>query len=288
MDVRVVIMVQLLLAFVTLLAAQTSQVAVPAPAQISPGYVIGPADVLNIKVFNEADLSGPFSVDSDGTITFPLLGRIHVGGKTPRDIEAHLTKVLTGAYLRNPIVSVEIGNYRSRAIFILGEVKAPGKYSIEGPMTLLEVLAKAGSLTAAAGNTIIVQRYKDGLAAAVSDEPMLPGDPRGAEVMRVNVSDLNEGRLNANILLQDSDTIVVPAADRFYVTGFVRQPGSFVLRPGMSVQQAIAEAGGLTERGSRRGIKILRRVKEKDVEIDARLTDLVRPNDTIVVRQRLI
>ena len=282
-------MVPLLLALVTLLVAQTPpQVAVPAPTQVSPGYVIGPADVLNIKVFNEADLSGPFSVDSDGTITFPLLGRMAVGGKTPRDIEALLIKALTGSYLKNPQISVEIGNYRSRAIFILGEVKAPGKYSIEGPMTLLEVLAKAGSLTTAAGNTIIVQRYKDGLAAAVSSEPMLPGDPRGAEVMRVNVDDLREGRLNANILLQDSDTIVVPPADRFYVTGYVRTPGSFVLRPGMSVQQAIAEAGGFTERGSRRGIKILRKVNEKEVEMDARLTDPVKPNDTIVVRQRLI
>ena len=281
-------MLQLLLAIVVAVSAQTPpQAVVPAP-QISPGYVIGPLDVLNIKVFNESDMSGPFSVDSDGTITFPLLGRIPVGGKTPRDVEAYLLKVLTGAYLKNPVVSVEIGNYRSRAIFILGEVKAPGKYSIEGPMTLLEVLAKAGSLTPLAGNSIIVQRYKDGLAAAVSNEPMLPGDPRGAEVMRVNVADLNEGRLNTNILLQDSDTIVVPAADRFYVTGQVRQPGSFVLRPGMSVQQAIAEAGGFTERGSRRGIKILRKVKDKEVEINSKLTDPVKANDTIVVRQRLI
>ena len=284
-------MVQLLLALVVAVTAQTPpQVAVPAPkpTQVSPGYVIGPSDVLNIKVFNEIDLSGPFSVDSDGTITFPLLGRIPVGGKTPRDIEAYLIKALTGSYLRNPQVSVEIGNFRSRAIFILGEVKVPGKYSIEGPMTLLEVLAKAGSLTPAAGNTIIVQRYKDGLAAAVSNEPMLPGDPRGGEVMRVNVTDLNEGRLNANILLQDSDTIVVPAADRFYVTGFVRQPGSFVLRPNMSVQQAIAEAGGFTERGSTRGIKIVRQVKGKETEIDAKMSDPVKPNDTIRVRQRLI
>ena len=282
-------MVPLLLAFVALLAAQTPpQVAVPAPVQVSPGYVIGPTDVLTIKVFNETDLSGPFSVDSDGTITFPFLGRVIVGGKTVRDIEAHLTKSLTGAYLRNPQVSVEIANYRSRAIFILGEVKVPGKYSIEGPMTLLEVLAKAGSLTPAAGNTIIVQRYKDGLAAAVSSEPMLPGDPRGGEVMRVNVTDLNEGRLNANILLQDSDTIVVPPAERFYVTGFVRTPGSFVLRPGMTVQQSIAEAGGFTERGSTRGIKITRQVNGKEVEVNAKLSDPVRPNDTIRVRQRKI
>jgi polysaccharide export outer membrane protein len=94
--------------------------------------------------------------------------------------------------------------------------------------------------------------------------------------------------LAANILLQDNDTIFVSAADRFYVTGFVRTPGSFVLQPNMTVQQAIAVAGGLTERGSTRGIKIRRKVKGKDVEVNARMTDLVQPNDTIQVRQRLI
>ena len=92
----------------------------------------------------------------------------------------------------------------------------------------------------------------------------------------------------ANLLLQDSDTIIVPPAERFYVTGFVRTPGSFVLRPGMTVRQAIAEAGGISERGSTRGIKIIRKEKDKEVEIDADMADLIRPNDTIRIRQRLI
>ena len=80
----------------------------------------------------------------------------------------------------------------------------------------------------------------------------------------------------------------MPPAERFYVTGYVKQPGSFVLRPGMTVRQAIAEAGGLTDRGSNRRIKIIRRVGEKEVELDADMSDLVRPNDTIRVPQRLI
>jgi protein involved in polysaccharide export with SLBB domain len=80
----------------------------------------------------------------------------------------------------------------------------------------------------------------------------------------------------------------VPPAERFYVTGFVRQPGSFVLRPGMTVRQAIAEAGGVTERGSSRGIKIIRKENGKEVELDADMADLVKPNDTIRIRQRLI
>jgi polysaccharide export outer membrane protein len=75
--------------------------------------------------------------------------------------------------------------------------------------------------------------------------------------------------------------------ERFYVTGYVKTPGSFVLEPGMSVNQAIAVAGGITERGSTRGIKISRKVDGQTVEVDAALSDLVQPNDTIRVRQRL-
>jgi polysaccharide export outer membrane protein len=153
-------------------------------------------------------------------------------------------------------------------------------------VTLLEVIAKAGSLTSTAGNMLIVQRYKDGIPTVL--EPAKPGDNRAAELMRVSMDDLREGRVTANLLLQDGDTIVVPQADRFYVSGFVKSPGQFVLVPNMTVRQAIAIAGGLTERGSTRGLKIIRRVGEKEVEMDARMSDPVKPNDTIKVRQRLI
>jgi len=259
-----------------------------APASFSATYLLGTTDVLGIKVFNEDALSNKYTVDSDGTITFPLLGRIQVAGKTTRQIEEQLTKLLADNIIRNPQVSVEIAQYRSRSIFVLGEVRTPGKYNIEGPMTLLEVIANAGSTTAAASNTIIVQRYKDGLAAAVS-APVAVGDDRWAEVTRINLDDLRNGKLSSNLLLQDSDMIIVPTAERIYVSGFVRTPGSFVIRPGMTVRQAITEAGGLSERGSNRGIKIIRKDKNgKEIEIDANMSDLVRPNDTIRVRARRI
>ena len=260
----------------------------PAIQSTAPAtYEIGATDVLGIKVFGEDALSNNYTVDSDGSITFPLLGRIQVGGKTTREIEEQLIKSLAAGYIRKPQVSVEIATYRSRSIFVIGEVKSPGRYTINGPQTLLEVIAHAGSTTAAASDTIIVQRYKDGIAAAVTN-PAVPGDPQALEVFRVSLTDLREGRLTANILLQDSDTIIVPPAERFYVTGYVRQPGSFVLRPGMTVRQAIAEAGGVTERGSSRGIKIIRKENGKEVELDADMADLVKPNDTIRIRQRLI
>ena len=268
----------------------------PAPTKASPHqpvtvagtvYQIGATDILGIKVFGEEALSNNYTVDSDGSITFPLIGRVQVAGKTTREIEEQLIKLLAGDYIRRPQVSVEIAQFRSRSIFVLGEVKNPGRYTIQGPQTLLEVIAHAGSTTPTASNTIIVQRYKEGIANAVSTAA-LPDDTQTAEVLRVSLEDLREGKLNANIILQDSDTIIVPPAERIYVTGYVKQPGSFVLRPGMTVRQAIAEAGGLTDRGSNRRIKIIRRVGEKEVELDADMSDLVRPNDTIRVPQRLI
>lgn len=290
-------MLYTLISLALAVTAQTSpgQALPPAPpAPTTPGqftatYLVGPSDVLGIRVFGEDQYNGKYTVDADGSITFPLIGRTMVGGKTTRVIEQELIKLLENGFLKRAQLSVEIATYRSRSIFVVGEVRTPGRYTIEGPMTLLEVIAQAGSTTATASNTIIVQRYKDGLAAAVAAAPAGATDARWAEVTRVNLDDLREGKLSSNLLLQDSDMIIVPMAERVYVSGFVKQPGSFVLRPGMTVRQAITEAGGFTERGSTRGVKIIRKDKNgKEVEIDANMSDLVRPNDTIRVRQRLI
>lgn len=270
------------------------QAATPAPSQPAPqplastAYLVGPNDVLGIKVLGEADLSGTYAVDTDGTIRFPFLDRVPVGGKTVQEVEFDLTKLLSEGFLNRPQVSVVITSYRSRSIYVLGEVRNPAKYNIEGQTTLLEVIAQAGSFTPNAAQTINVLRYKDGLAGVEAGLPVVPGDPRGAEILRVSQQDLREGRLQANIILQDGDTIFVPTAEKFYVMGFVKTPGQFVLQPGMTVRQAISMAGGLTERGSDRRIKITRKVKGKDVEIDAEMSDLVRPDDTIRVPQRRI
>ena len=283
-------MLHTLLSLIVLVTAQTAapaQAPVP-PATFNATYKIGASDVLSIKVFNEEALTNKYVVDSDGSITFPLIGRFQVAGKTTRQIEEDLTKALEPDWLKRAQVSVEIATFRSRSIYVMGEVRTPGRYNIEGPMTLLEVIANAGSTTAAASNTIIVQRYKDGLAAAVS-APVATGDTRWAEVTRINLEDLREGKLSANLLLQDSDMIIVPPAERFYVSGSVKAPGSFVLRPGMTVRQAITEAGGLTERGSTRGLKIIRKdAKGREIEVDAKMSDPVKANDTIRVRQRFI
>ena len=284
-------MVHTLLSLAVLLTIQAAAPVAPAPAEQPQGnaaYVIGPNDVLGIKVLGEADLTGTYAVDSDGTIRFPFLDRVPVGGRTVQEIEFVLTKLIGEGFLNRPQVSVVITSYRSRSIYVLGEVRNPAKYNIEGQTTLLEVIAQAGSFTPNAAQTLNVLRYKDGLTGGVAGSPVVPGDPRGAEILRISQEDLREGRLAANIILQDGDTIFVPTAEKFYVMGFVKTPGQFVLEPGMTVRQAISMAGGLSERGSNRRIKIIRKVDGKDVEIDAEMSDLVKPNDTIRVPQRLI
>jgi polysaccharide export outer membrane protein len=113
----------------------------------------------------------------------------------------------------------------------------------------------------------------------------MPG-AAGAQSVRLNVKDLQSGKTSQNVQLQDGDTIFVPKAETFFVTGHVRSPGSYVYEPGMTVLQAIATAGGLSERGSNKGIKILRTVNGAQKEISAKTTDAVQPGDTLVIRQR--
>ena len=119
-------------------------------AQADPGrgeYLIGPQDVLTVTVWDSPDLSGKFTVETDGSFTFPLIGRVKAGGLTLRQFEAELKKKLADGYFKNPQVSVAVETYRSQRIFIVGEVRNPGTYPLTGDMTLIEAIARAGSTT---------------------------------------------------------------------------------------------------------------------------------------------
>src|SRR5262245_621277 len=150
-------MTRLLLAFVCVLAL----VGAPRPVHAqATDYVIGSQDVLTITVFGEADFSGRYTVDQDGTFTFPQLGRIKAGGGTLRALEAELKKQLADGYLRNPQVAVAVETYRSQRILVLGEVRSPAEYQLTGDMTLLAALARAGSTTPAAGHQVMIVRQR--------------------------------------------------------------------------------------------------------------------------------
>lgn len=267
-----------------MIGGQAAQPAPATPSRTSPrDYTIGAHDVLAITVFGEPDVSGRYTVDSAGTLDFRWIGRIKAEGLTLRQLEDLLVGRLKEGYLVNPQISVEVEQYRSQSVYVMGEVRSPGAVSITGEMRLLDVLAKAGSFTPAAGSVITITRPK---GPRTVDGPVLPGSARDVETIRVNLKDLQSGVSGHEFTLHDGDTIYVPKAETFYVTGYVRTPGPYTLEPGTTVLQALSIAGGVTERGAGNRVRITRIVNGKTVEIRPKLTDLVQPGDTVYVPQR--
>ena len=250
---------------------------------VGANYLVGPEDTLRITVFNEDDLTGTYAVDLGGNITFPLLGQVSVDGLTLGEIQEEITGQLGDGLLVNPQVSCEIVEYRRQSVYVLGEVGSPGIYRLSGNLTLIEVLVQAGGATAQAGDEVHIIRSASGGAPA---GPVLEnnGDP-GVEVIRVSLEDIRTGRL-ALVTVLDGDTVNVPKAATFFVLGQVALPGSYVWSRGMTVQQAIAIAGGYTNRGSNRGIRITRMVDGERTEVGVDEDDPVQPNDTINIRAR--
>lgn len=244
----------------------------------APSYLIGPQDELKITVFDAEELTGSYRVDGDGFITFPLLGRVAVGGATLGEVQEKVRSMLANGYIRNPQLRVDIGEYKSQSIIVSGEVRTPSEIRMTGNMTLLRALAQAGSPTSSASSELTIARQKKGSGAVATAE--------NAEVIKVNWRDLQTGRAN-DVPLQDGDVIFIPKAQTFFIEGYVRNGGTFVLEPGLTVEQAIALAGGLTDRGTNRGIKATRTTNGKTAEVDLKLSDQVQPGDVIHIKQRL-
>jgi polysaccharide export outer membrane protein len=246
-------------------------------------YIVGPQDVLAIALYDQQDLSGKYTVEADGTFTFPLIGRVKAGGLTLRDVEEALRTKLSDGFFKNPQVSVAVEQYRSQRVFVMGEVRSPGPYPLVGDMTLIEALARAGSTTEhAAGEALIVRSGDAGRTAG----PVLPEQPTAADVIRVDIKALQSGRLASNAALRDGDTIFVPRAELVYVFGQVNRPGSYSLQRGTTVLQALSLAGGVTDRGTTGRIRIARVVDGKKTEVRVKVEDLVLPDDTIIVPER--
>jgi polysaccharide export outer membrane protein len=241
-------------------------------------YLIGSQDVLTITVFGEADLSSKYTVEQDGTINFPLIGRVKAGGLTLRDLEQTLKKQLADGYLKNPQVTAAVETYRSQRILVLGEVRSPAEYQLTGDMTLLAALARAGGPLPSGGREAVIvraQRHGPGATGA--------GD---AEIIKVDLTALQAGNLNLNIALIDGDTVTIPKAQSVFVSGQVKTPGAYAVERDTTVLQVLSLAGGLTDRGADGRIRIQRTLNGKKIEIRAKLADIVLPGDTIIVPEK--
>ena len=237
-------------------------------------------DVLEVTVADQPSLTRKYTIDGDGRVTFPLVGPVQAVGLTVDQLAAELRRRLADGFITDPQVHVDVE--RTSRVFVFGGVSAPGMYPLTPNMTIMEAVSRAGYLGA---SEVIIVRGKDTRAPALPDE-------QGAEVIRVNLreleQDLQAGRLSRNVLLADGDTIYVARFDpnRVFVSGQVRNAGAYSVPEKMTVLQALALAGGPTERASLGRVQIMRIVNGKQQTIKAKLQDIVRPGDTIIVPER--
>jgi len=248
-------------------------------------YVVGPQDVLTITSYDQADLSGKFTLEADGTFTYPLIGRVKAGGLTLRALEEALRKrLIDDGYFKNPQITVSVETYKSQKIYVVGEVRAPGAYPLSGDMNLVEAIARAGStLPSASGEAIIVHPVLPGASG-----PTLPNQDAAAKTERIDLRAMQNGVYTQTTILRDGDTIFVPRAESVYVFGQVKNPGAYALQQkDTSVLQALSLAGGITDRGATTRIRIVRMVGSEKKELKVKLSDPVLPGDTIIVAERI-
>jgi polysaccharide export outer membrane protein len=260
----------------------------PASAQ-APEYVVGPQDVLAVTVTNEPTLTGKFTVVPDGTVAYPLLGSVKVGGLSLRAVERELTTRLADGYLERPLVSVALDQFGSQRVLVIGEVRQAGSYPLSGPTTLLEILLKAGAPTPSAGAEALIVRGRtvDPRTTTTSASALAASS---SNVLRANLDALQRGDLSQNLSLRPGDMVFVPRAEPaapVYVMGMVKAPGAYQVTKGATVLQVLAQAGGVTDRGSTGRIKLVRKTAQRNVEMKVTLHDLVQPGDTILVNRRL-
>ena len=181
--------------------------------------------------------------------------------------------------------------YRSRRVFVLGQVRSPGAYPLAVPTTVIELLALAGGSTELAATEVVVVRG-GALPAEARESRELPENlppPRegdGSEALRVDLEALERGDVSQNVTLQNGDTVFVPRAAVVYVFGEVRRPGRYALRGATTVLQALTLAEGTTPFAALNRMRIVRTVNGEQVEMPAELNDPVQPDDTIRVPER--
>jgi polysaccharide biosynthesis/export protein len=212
-------------------------------------YLAGPGDLLSIQVLETKDLDTDARVNPDNDISYPLLGKVEVGGLTTHEIEDKISQLLSEKYMQDPHVVVFIKEYRSKRVAVIGSVKKPGTYEILGSGNLLYALALAEGLNDNAGRVAYVTRS---------------GNDGKDDSVAINLDELLEkGNLSLNIPIQMGDVVYVPQAGLFYVDGAVNKPGSYHLTENTTISKAVTTAGGLSNVASDSDVRLIRNVNGK-------------------------
>ena len=250
-----------------------------APA-VTEQQPLGPGDQITITVFGQPDMSAEVTVGENGSITVPLVGTIKVASLNAVQLQTLIANRLKeGGYLQDPGVSVQIRQIRSQMVAVLGEVQRPGRFPMQGRMTVLEAIATAGGLTERAERTVLLLRRPLGATHLLDERQEITisfDDPSGKRM----------GKLDAT--LQNEDVVFVSRYKQFFIHGEVRRSGAFPIEPGMNIMKALALSGGISERGSMGRITVFRRDR-LDVlqEIKAVQSMVIQADDVIYVDERL-
>lgn len=252
----------------TLLLAIGAGVASAADLQLGAG------DVLKISVYGSPDLGLETRISEAGQITFPLVGNVALGGLSVSAAEKKLGGLLeSGGFLRKAQVNIIVTSLQSQQVSVLGQVNRPGRYPIEGRRSVMDMLAMAGGVSADGGDSINLIRKRDGKT--------------NREVIDI-VEMVRSADLNRDLDVAGNDVIFVERAPRFYIYGEVQRPGPFRLERSMTVLQGLSAGGGLTQRGTERGIRIKRRDAQGKLQVlEAKHDDMLQVDDVVYVKESL-
>ncbi len=272
-----------------------SETAPAPPAEVSgqrfadrgQGYTVGPADVLDVSVWDEPDLDGEFTVDAGGRIDYPLLGQVRVAGMDTAEIKQSLAELLERDYLYQADVTVRVKEHRSQKVEIRGDVGKPGVYFLDGPMRLLDLLVRADGISSQLGNLGSQRRARIVIptrTGAGSDAEA------GKEFTTTHVGLrelLVEGRKEANLPLHDGYVVYIPPAlaeeSTIHVLGEVNNPGSVPWEEGLTVLRTITMAKGTTKRAVLKKAYVTREQDGEILKIPVQMEDVLLPGDILTL-----
>lgn len=243
-------------------------------AHAADEYLLGVGDVIKITVYDHPDLTTLVRIGESGRISFPLVGELKLGETTLAGAEEKLVRSLkAGDFVKNPQVSINVEQYHSQQVSVLGEVAKPGKFMIEGVSTVMDMIALAGGVNSQGSDTIKILR------------PTRSGLVTQLELDQIKL--FRYGDFSQNVKVVNGDILYVPRMERFYIYGQVQRPGMYRLERKMTVMQSLAVAGGLTPRGTEKNLKVKRRGTDGIETIEVTTLDMLQDDDVIYVNESL-
>lgn len=246
-----------------------------AGAAVAAEYRLAPGDLVRVQVYQNPDLSLELRVGDGGLVSYPLLGNIALGGLTVQAAEARIADGLrSGNFVKQPQVTLLVMQVRGNQVSVLGQVQKAGRYPLESPdVRLTDLLATAGGVTTTGADLVVLTGTRDGKPIRLEvDLPML----------------FAAGGRDKDVLVAHGDTIWVDRQPLVYIYGEVQKPGVMRLERGMTVLQVLASGGGLTQRGTEKGIRVHRRGADGRLSVlQPAMDDAVRDGDVVYVRESL-